>query len=470
MSSICTDHRCALPRRHLLAITAGMVAAGSVSHPPAAHAQAAPSSPESKEPPRLALLLGNRDYPNGEDLPPIHKNVRDLRSALERRGFNCTEGLDLDRASSRETIERFAQQVRQAPADATVLFYFSGHGAQIDAENLLVGARQWPKARADVLSNGSLKLSQDVISLLPRRPQGLTMAVVDACRTSLKSMLNEDGLNQVEAPEGTLIAFATGAGRPAISPAVETVSTFYTASLVKILNTASDEISFSDLFQLVKIDVQHTMLNHPVPLLRQFAQTPFIAENLQVRRHLAWQTASDASASPAQRFGGADEAGDFENLESALWPTDVLRLAGEFLKRHPQSKLAGSALVARTGATQAAKLLQRNDVRLYRSAFRLEGLPAERQSDLLKAGRGDKDAAMRLGRHWHERADMADLPSMGRFEGWMQYAAALGNGIAAYELALFYRRIGQPHPAATFEARARALGYTPPPSLDNTRK
>ena len=52
--------------------------------------------PAGAEPPRLALLIGNRDYPEGEDLPPIHKNVRDLRAALERRGFEVSEGLDLD--------------------------------------------------------------------------------------------------------------------------------------------------------------------------------------------------------------------------------------------------------------------------------------------------------------------------------------------------------------------------------------
>jgi hypothetical protein len=52
----------------------------------------------------------------------------------------------------------------------------------------------------------------------------------------------------------------------------------------------------------------------------------------------------------------------------------------------------------------------------------------------------------------------------------MQYAAALGNGIASYELALHYRRVEQPLLAAQFEARARELGYTPPPSLDNSRK
>jgi hypothetical protein len=57
-----------------------------------------------------------------------------------------------------------------------------------------------------------------------------------------------------------------------------------------------------------------------------------------------------------------------------------------------------------------------------------------------------------------------------RFEGWLQYAVALGNGIASYELAVHYRALGQPLLASQFEARARELGYTPPPDLDNVRK
>ncbi len=57
-----------------------------------------------------------------------------------------------------------------------------------------------------------------------------------------------------------------------------------------------------------------------------------------------------------------------------------------------------------------------------------------------------------------------------RFEGWMQFASALGNGIASYELALYYRGQDQPLLAAQFESRARELGYTPPPTLDHYRK
>ena len=442
-------------------VGAGALGAGSAWSQQGA---AVPEAANAAEPPRLALLIGNRDYPEGEDLPPIHKNVRDLRAVLEKRGFEVTEGLDLDLPQALAATAAFAARLRAAPPEATAFFYFSGHGAQVDAENLLVSARQSPKARPDTLVRASLALSKDVISLLPRRPAGLTIAVVDACRTSIRELARGDGLNQVEAPPGCLIAFATGAGKPAIAPADDTRNTFYTASLVKLLAQSSDEISFSDLFRLVKTDVQNTMLNHPVPLLRQFAQYPFIAENTQVRRRLAPQAGATAAAAPT-RFASRDEAADFAQLEAALWPAEVAKLAASFLANHGASRLAGSAQVARDGAAEAAQFLRRNDVRLFRSAFMpSENLPA---AELAKAGRGDKDAAARLARAHGRDAARFDID---RYEGWLQYAAALGNGIASYELALHYRRTSQPLLAAQFEARARELGYTPPPSLDNSRK
>lgn len=416
---------------------------------------------------RFALVIGNRAYPEPFDLPSIHKNVRDMAQALERRGFRVTSGVDLEPAAARQTIEAFTRQVAAAPQDAIVLFYFSGHGVQVDAENLLVAAGVNPSDRPEALVKGSVVLQPDVVLRLPPRPRGLTIAVVDACRTDLRAALKPgEGLNQVEAPPGCLIAFSTGAGRPALAPNNETQNTFYTAALVHQLATASDELSFSDLFRLAKLETQRTMLNHPVSLIRQFAQFPFIAENTRQPVLLA---SRPAAAAEGGRFSTDDEARDWAALQGAVWPPDVLRLSEQYLQRYPGSKLAGGAEVMRAGATDAAAILRRNDIRLFRRSFEAPGgVGADYAADLLKAARGDKDAAARVGRYW--RTDARSGAELSRYEGWMQYAAELGNGIASYELALHFRRTDQPQPAARWEARARELGYTPPPSLDNQRK
>jgi len=378
-----------------------------------------------------------------------------------------TSALDQDPASLRRTIQAFAQEAKAAPPDATVLYYFTGHGMQVDAENLMLGAGIAPNARDDTLLGSSLHLKRDVIDQLPRRPAGLTIAVVDACRQSLSAVVAAtDGFNQVEAPLGCLIVFSTAAGKPAIAPAVETANTFYTGSLVKLLLSSADELSFSDLFRLVKIDVQQTMLNHPLSLIRQVAQVPFIAENTQVRFRLSPRPAAEVAV---PTFTAADEAAHWGELEASMWPADVQKLADDYLQRYPASRLVGSAQVSREGAADAVRALRGNDVRLYRSAFQPKTTQAVWLTEWRKAARGDKDAAARIARAYLQGSgDIGADPN--RYEGWMQYAAALGNGIACYELAVYYRRQGQPVPAAQYESRSRDLGYTPPPTLDHYRK
>ena len=455
---------CDATRRAL--ITAPFALAGSSWVAPAAAQQA---SAETESPVRLALLIGNRVYPDPFDLPPVHKNVRDLGAALEKRNFTVTAALDQDPDSLRRTIQAFAKAANESPPNATILFYFTGHGMQVDAENLMLGAGVSPDSRADMLLKSSLHLRRDVIEQLSRRPAGLSIAVIDACRTSLRAVLTAtDGFNQVEAPLGCLIVFSTGAGKPAIAPAVETLNTFYTASLVKLLQTSADELSFSDLFRLVKLDVQQTMQNHPVQAIRQFTQFPFIAENTQVRFVLSVRTAALATP-PVAVVNAAEEAAAWRELQDNMWPADVVRLSEAYLKAYPESRLAGGAQVAREGAAEAVRALGSNEVRLYRSAFHPYTTQNDWLAEVRKAARGDKDAAARIARAYLRGAgDIAPDPN--RYEGWLQFAAALGNGIACYELALYYRRQAQPVPAAQYESRAKELGYTPPPTLDNVRK
>lgn len=457
-----------LARRRFL--WGSLLGAGLAARP--ARALAADPRPPSREV-RLALLLGNRSYPQPFDLPPIPKNLRDLAAVLAQRGFQVTSALDLDLPAARRALEQFITEAAASPPDATVFFYFSGHGVQVDAANLLLPAGLNPSARGDQLQNSSMQLLTDVVRRLPPRRDGMVIAVVDACRTGLKSG-EEVGLNQVEAPPGCLITFSTGAGKPAIAPAVETQNTFYTGSLVRLMASVPDQTTFPELMQLVRSDVRDTMLNHPLPAVRQLAQDPFIADHTRVR--LTVEPRREGAAAPAP--ADIDEDAELKKLERLTWPAEVLQVAEAFLKARPDSPYAPGVKVARDGARTAMKALQRSDVRLFRAAFATnDDMPAEQRQDLLRCGRGDKDAAARMAWRFRDAgsgrglsAGYGSSATQSRYEGWLQFAVALGNGIASYELALHFRSTGQPLLAAQFEARARELGYTPPPDLDNVRK
>lgn len=417
---------------------------------------------------RLALLIGNGDYPQPHDLPPIHKNVMDLGEALAFRGFDVTQAMNLDENSLQITVSEFVKRVAAAPPNAVTLFYYAGHGLQVNSNNLLLGSGSNPTApRRDLIAR-SLVLQQKLLAALPLRPEALNITVIDACRTDLRNALGDgEGLNQVEAPVGSLVCFSTGAGRPAVSPASADQNTFYTAALVKLLREVPEHTTFNDLFRMVKNDVEHTMQNHPLDAIRRLAQNPFIADNARVQVPLAWRLKDEGAAEPKSM--SPDEALAWQKIQSTEWPVDLLKHCKAFLATYPASTQTHAVALYQAGALEALQVLRAKEVKLFKTSFVLPENPQQPDSvaDLNRAARGDKDAAARIARlHRALNTEQGLL----RYVGWLQYAGALGNGIASYELALYYREAAQPLLAAQAEAKARQLGYSPPRALGHDRK
>jgi hypothetical protein len=158
-------------------------------------------------------------------------------------------------------------------------------------------------------------------------------------------------------------------------------------------------------------------------------------------------------------------------MQEALWPAEIVRLSGDYLRQYPDGNWADAARALHERASASAQVLGRKDVRLYRSAFQLAPVAPGLKDDIRKAALGDPDAAIRLARSQQTHDDGVDMATANsRYVGWLQYAAVLGHQNAAYELALHFRKQDQPALASQYEARAVALGYTPPTVLDHVRK
>lgn len=147
----------------------------------------------------------------------------------------------------------------------------------------------------------------------------------------------------------------------------------------------------------------------------------------------------------------------------ALWPRDIARLAADYLARFPQQPFAAEAAELQRRARPAAEALRHPEVQLFRTAF--NAAAAHDDGALLRqAALGDGLAALTLAQRSLQRSGEGR-----RGVGWLQLASQLGSEQAAYALALHYRREGQPLLAAQYEARALALGFEPPPTLDHRR-
>src|SRR3984957_17854545 len=163
---------------------------------------------------RIALVVGNSAYQNITRLDNPRNDATLMAETLSGLGFTLIGGraqLDLDKAALDTDVQNFGRQIQGADV---ALFYYAGHGVQVNGSNYLVPVAANPPREADI------DFQMVDINLVLRQMQGsgtrLNMVILDACRNnpfgarSLRS--SEGGLAQMRAPEGTLISYATQPG------------------------------------------------------------------------------------------------------------------------------------------------------------------------------------------------------------------------------------------------------------------
>ncbi|MEP7301974.1 MAG: hypothetical protein ABI699_10635 [Caldimonas sp.] len=189
----------------------------------------------------------------------------------------------------------------------------------------------------------------------------------------------------------------------------------------------------------------------------------------RARRALGGLLAAVVLGGPALGAPPPPEPALGQELQDARWPADIVSVAARYVRSYPQGPAAAAARSELERARNTERLLERSDIRLYRGDFLVRGASPTIYDDVRKAALGDKDAAARIA-HLYRDAEGAVQANLSRYVGWLQYSAALGNGPASYELAVFYRKADQPALAAPYEARAEELGFKAPAALDNVRK
>lgn len=465
MTATCNQYR----RSLLLGGAATMLAARL----PAAFAQGADSGLKDAYIPRTkhALLIGNRYYANNKDIPPAHKNVADIREVLEFLEFSVVSHLDLDAAAMRAAIASFSSMIQGVaenalPGSLAVVVYFCGHGFQSDGQNYLVPAGVDPASES--AARQSLKLVEEVLAVLPRRYPGVSIALIDACRIDLKFRKGVDDFNQITAPEGTMVFFATRAGRPALAPIDPNRNTFFTEALYNTLIKSNGVTPLDDLFQIAATTCQRRVkAEFDKVNLQLLPQYPEVTTNLRGKfvirnRDLELNRQRRRQQAPAGAVEGEEER--WMEIRKAIKPRQVVKLCEAFLKAFPAGEYAQTAQATLDGALLAAD--SQRAAGLTSDAIDPGAGDSDYRDDLVKAMRGDKDAAHRIALMY--RDGTAGLKAnLRRVEIWLKFSAELGNGIASWQLAEYYGANDMVGEAARYERRAVELGYRPPPRLSN---
>ena len=182
---------------------------------------------------RIALVIGNNAY----DSAPLTNSINDARSmagVLREAGFTVMLLTDVDQRQFQLSLREFGERLKAAGSGGAGLFYYAGHGMQIKGRNFLIPVRS-NIAHEDEVAYTAVD-AQSVLDKMESAGSGTNIVILDACRNhpfvrSFRSA--QQGLAQMDAPVGTLVAYATAPGAVAIDSLPGMRNGLYTTHLLE---------------------------------------------------------------------------------------------------------------------------------------------------------------------------------------------------------------------------------------------
>jgi hypothetical protein len=207
---------------------------------------------------RIALVIGNSAY----SASPLRNPVNDARAmaqTLEGAGFDVILGEDLNQTEMKRAMREFGGKLSN---DAVGLFYYAGHGMQVGGRNYLIPI--------GAVINNEEEVEYEAVDVgfalaqMESARSRLNIVVLDACRDnpfarSFRSTVK--GLASIDAPLGTLIAYATAPGSVASDGDGE--NGLYTGELIRHLREPG--LKIEDVFKRVRVSVQERTGGRQVP-------------------------------------------------------------------------------------------------------------------------------------------------------------------------------------------------------------
>ena len=278
---------------------------------------------------RLALVIGNSAYKDAPLANPVN-DARAIALALKESGFSVIVRENIDQRGMLAALREFGDRLR---AGGTGLFYYAGHGMQIKGRNYLipVGANI---DREDEVAYSAVD-AQAVLDKMEAAGNVANIMILDACRNNpfTRSMRSgQAGLAQMDAPVGTLVAYATSPG--AVASDGTGANGLYTQHLLTAIRQPSSKVE--DVFKQVRANVRRDSQGKQVP----WESTSLEGDFYFTGGPVILVVAPTVVLAPSQ---SALDAG----VESALW--DAVKGSSlpieirAYLNRYPSGRFAADA-------------------------------------------------------------------------------------------------------------------------------
>jgi len=210
--------------------------------------------------PKIALVMGNGKYKDAPELKNPPNDAKAIGEVLKASGFEVTMKLDTQREEMLAAIRAYVHAMEQKKCVG--LFYYAGHGVQLAWRNYLLPI----DAVIDKIDDVA-KQSIDIARLM----EGLTKAqnpmnviILDACRENpfgKDFRVEHKGLSQMDAPNDTLLAYATSPGNVASDGSGS--NGLYTENLLREIKVP--EAKIEDVFKRVRLGVRRATKGAQIP-------------------------------------------------------------------------------------------------------------------------------------------------------------------------------------------------------------
>ncbi len=286
--------------------------------------------------PKLALVVGNATYRSVPALRNPGNDARALAQALRESGFEVTLVQDATRAAMLEAIDAYAKAL--AARKGVGLFYFAGHGLQLQWRNYLLPVDARVAGAADVPAQ-----CVDIAGLIGGvrgAANPMNVIILDACRDNPFAGdvgAEQKGLSQMDAPTGTLLAYATAPGNTADDGTG--ANGLYTENLLREMKVRDAKIE--DVFKRVRLGVRRSSGGRQIPWESTSLEEDFYFVPPERLRRL--------SAEEEEREF-REELAVFEKARQAKDPVPL----EQYLRRYPSGRFAELAQV-RLDAVLAAQ-------------------------------------------------------------------------------------------------------------------
>jgi hypothetical protein len=201
---------------------------------------------------RVALVIGNNAY---DELGRLNNPVNDAKlmaRSLRQLGFDVVEHTDADQNAMKRAIQDFGRRIERAGRETISLFYYAGHGVEVNGINYLLPI----KARVQRVGDVEIEAVDAGVVLRQMEEAGsrVNIVILDACRNNplprgLRS--GAQGLATMDAPPGSLIAYSTSPKSVSVDGTGE--NSPYTQALAKAM--AQSGLAVEEVFRQVRVRV-----------------------------------------------------------------------------------------------------------------------------------------------------------------------------------------------------------------------